>query len=162
MSYCGSTIQLANGAFLDNQVTSRGWLKKTHSVFESPFLSETIKKDVAKSFSIILSVVLSLLFSYASAQQNQSEGKGAEFYVNQGVPRRDKSLYDQPLSDYKNALDINPGFAEAYYNRGRVYYLKGDYDKSSEEIKKAQDLGYKIPPKFLVELRGILEKMGHK
>jgi tetratricopeptide (TPR) repeat protein len=48
---------------------------------------------------------------------------------------------------------MNPGYAVAYYNRGRAYYLKGEYDKSWEDIKKARDLGYKIPPKFLDDLR---------
>ena len=48
---------------------------------------------------------------------------------------------------------MNLRFAEAYYNRGRAYYLKGEYDKSLEDIKKAQGLGYQIPPKFLDDLR---------
>jgi len=45
--------------------------------------------------------------------------------------------------------------ALAYYNRGRTYYFKKDkeYDKSWNDIKKAQDLGYKVPPEFLDDLR---------
>ena len=40
-----------------------------------------------------------------------------------------------------------------YYNRGAVYYYRKQYDKSWDDIKKAQDLGYKIPAEFLDDLR---------
>jgi hypothetical protein len=33
------------------------------------------------------------------------------------------------------------------------YYYKKEYDKSWEDIKKAKDLGWRIPPEFLEELR---------
>jgi hypothetical protein len=41
----------------------------------------------------------------------------------------------------------------AYYQRSRVYYLKGEYNKSWNDIKKTQDLGFEIPPEFLEDLR---------
>jgi hypothetical protein len=41
----------------------------------------------------------------------------------------------------------------AYFNRGRSYYFKKEYDKSWDDIRKAQDLGYKIPAEFLDDLR---------
>jgi len=41
----------------------------------------------------------------------------------------------------------------AYYNRGIAHYLKKEYDKSWEDVKKAQSLGCQINPKFLDELR---------
>jgi len=43
--------------------------------------------------------------------------------------------------------------ALAYGNRGRAYYFKKEYDKSWEDIKKAQALGYQIPSEFLDDLR---------
>jgi len=60
---------------------------------------------------------------------------------------------DQAISDYTKALEVNPNYALAYYNRGRSYYYKKEYDKSWEDIKKAQDLGWKIRPEFLDDLR---------
>ena len=50
------------------------------------------------------------------------------------------------------ALEINPKFAYAYYNRGIAYYFKKEYDKSWENVKKAQELGYKIQSKFIEDL----------
>jgi hypothetical protein len=41
----------------------------------------------------------------------------------------------------------------AYYNRGRSYYYKKEYDKSWKDINKAQELGRKIPAEFLDDLR---------
>jgi hypothetical protein len=43
--------------------------------------------------------------------------------------------------------------ALAYGNRGRAYYFKKEYDKSWDDIKKVQALGYQIPPEFLDDLR---------
>jgi hypothetical protein len=40
----------------------------------------------------------------------------------------------------------------AYNNRGIDYYFKKEYDKSWENVKKAQELGFKIHAKFLEEL----------
>ena len=77
----------------------------------------------------------------------------AEAYNNRGNAYGDKGQYDQAISDYNKALEISPRFAEVYSNRGRAYYLKGEYGKCWEDIKKAQGLGYKIPPKFLDDLR---------
>jgi len=61
--------------------------------------------------------------------------------------------YDQAISDFNKALEINPKLASAYYNRARAYYFKKEYDKSWDDIKKTQDSGYKIPAELLDELR---------
>jgi tetratricopeptide (TPR) repeat protein len=64
-----------------------------------------------------------------------------------------KGQYDQAISDYTMALMINHKYDDAYYNRGRAYYFKKEYDKSWEDVKKAQDSGLKVSPKFLEDLR---------
>ena len=64
-----------------------------------------------------------------------------------------KGQYDQAISDYTMALMINHKYDDAYYNRGWAYYFKKEYDKSWEDVKKAQELGYQIPPEFLDDLR---------
>jgi tetratricopeptide (TPR) repeat protein len=60
--------------------------------------------------------------------------------------------FDEAISDFTKALEINPRLGQAYISRGLTYYLKKEYDKSWKDIKKAQDLGYKVPPKFLDDL----------
>ena len=64
-----------------------------------------------------------------------------------------KGQFDWAIADFNKALEINPKGAGAYYNRATAYYFKKEYDKSWKDIYKAQDLGYKIPSKFLENLR---------
>jgi len=74
-------------------------------------------------------------------------------YYNRGSAYARKGQYDQAISDYTKALEINPRYARAYYNRGSAYARKGQYDKAWEDVHKAQDLGHKIHPGFLKDLR---------
>jgi len=64
-----------------------------------------------------------------------------------------KGKYGRAISDYTKAIEINPRFAEAYYNRGIAYYYKKEYDKSLEDVEKAKKLGYQTSPKFIETLR---------
>jgi len=76
--------------------------------------------------------------------------------INYVMPSKEfmkKGPYDLHILELNMVIEINPRDAETYTNRGRVYYFKGEYDKSWEDFKKAQDLGYKIPPEFLDDLR---------
>ena len=77
----------------------------------------------------------------------------AKFYIDRGIAYREKGQYDQAISDYTKALEIDPKSGGAYYNRATAYYFKKEYDKSWKDIKQAQDLGHIIPPKFLEDLR---------
>ena len=62
-------------------------------------------------------------------------------------------MYDQAISDYSKALEINPKDTAAYNNRGMAYYRKGEYDKAWEDVHKAQSLGFQVRPGFLKNLR---------
>jgi tetratricopeptide (TPR) repeat protein len=64
-----------------------------------------------------------------------------------------KDQYDQAISDFNKAIELNPRHAMDYYNRGLVYYSKREFDKCWEDIKKLKGLGYQIPPDFLDNLR---------
>ncbi len=102
---------------------------------------------------VVLSVMLIFFFSYASAQQKQTESRDAKFYFNRGVANFEKGQLDQAILDFNKALEINPRYAPSYYERGYVYYLRKEYDKCWKDINKAQELGYQIPPEFLDDLR---------
>ena len=77
----------------------------------------------------------------------------ADAYYNRGSAYGRKGQYDQAIADYCKILEIDPRDAGAYFNRGVAYYFKKEYDKSWGDMKKAQDLGSKVPPKFLDDLR---------
>ena len=95
-----------------------------------------------KSFmvKVALSIILIFLFSYASAQQNQTESRDAEFYFNRGVASANKGQYDQAISDFTEVLKINPRIAPAYANRGLVSYSKGLYDQAISDFTKALEI----------------------
>jgi tetratricopeptide (TPR) repeat protein len=81
------------------------------------------------------------------------KSKESWFYHNVGSAYLQRREFEQAILFLSKSLEINPGYAEAYVSRGRSYYLRGEYDKSWEDIKKAQDLGYTIPVEFLDDLR---------
>jgi len=117
------------------------------------FLIETLKNALSKTTWIILPFVLFFVVSCASTQQQKTESKDAGFYNDRGIAFAQKGQQDQAISDYNKALEINPRHAKSYYNRGNAYYYQKEYDKSWDDIKKVQDLGYQVPPKFLDDLR---------
>ena len=54
----------------------------------------------------------------------------------------DKQNYNQAISDYDSAIQINPNFAEAYYNRGNSYKAIGDNARAQADFKRAKELGF--------------------
>jgi len=57
--------------------------------------------------------------------------------------------YDRAISQFRRVLEQNPRDARTYYERGLIYYNKGEYDKAWQDVRKAQSLGYRVPPEFL-------------
>lgn len=57
--------------------------------------------------------------------------------------------YDRAISELSRVLEKNPQNARACYERGLIYYDKGEYDKAWEDVRKAQSLGYQVPAEFL-------------
>jgi tetratricopeptide (TPR) repeat protein len=105
-----------------------------------------MKHGMAKLTWIILSIVFFLFYPHDSFQQEQGDLNDAEVYNTPGMVYRDKGQYDLALSDFTKAIKMNPSYAYAYNNRGMAYCTKQEYDKFWEDVKKAQDLGYPIPP----------------
>ncbi len=82
----------------------------------------------------------------------------AEAYNNRGVAYRDKGQYILAIDDLNRSLVINSDYALAYINRGRAHYLKGQYFNSMSDFTSAKNMGYKVPDKFLDDLREALGK----
>jgi lipoprotein NlpI len=80
----------------------------------------------------------------------------ARYY--RGIAYREEGHFDWAIEDFTKILEIDPKAASTYYHRALTYYFKKEYDKSWRDMKKAQDLGYKIPASFLDKLRKSLAK----
>ena len=98
-------------------------------------------------------LALMLLLVPSGFATAQTVLKDAEAYNHRGIAYVNKGQFDQAISDYNKALELNPMDALAYYNRGVAYYSRKDYDKAWDDVYKAQGLGFKINPGFLKDLR---------
>jgi tetratricopeptide (TPR) repeat protein len=57
------------------------------------------------------------------------------YYYQKGVTNGVDGQFDSAIEDYKKALAITPGYAQAYYNLGILEYSQGE--KTNDEKKKA-------------------------
>ena len=65
----------------------------------------------------------------------------ADDYINRANASDDAGDFKQALADYAKALDIQPGYGEAYYNRGIAYEHHGKPDAAKAEFVAAYDHG---------------------
>ena len=61
--------------------------------------------------------------------------------------------YDEAIIEFNKAIAVDPGDANAYYNRARVYFLIKEYNKAWEDVHTAKMLGYDIDLEFIEELK---------
>ena len=61
----------------------------------------------------------------------------AEAYYKRGVVYYDKNDYYKAISEFTEAIRLNPNYAEAYYKRGAAYGKKGDYDIAMSDFNDA-------------------------
>ncbi len=52
---------------------------------------------------------------------------------------------DEALVQYKEALALQPNYAEAHYNVGLLYTKNGNYDLAYEHAERAYELGHPLP-----------------
>ena len=53
---------------------------------------------------------------------------------NLGLAYERKVMLDQADSEYRQAIRINPDYAQAHYNLGRIYFLRGVNDPDSRSL----------------------------
>jgi lipoprotein NlpI/uncharacterized RDD family membrane protein YckC len=61
-------------------------------------------------------------------------------YLNLGIAYYKKGQYQQAISNYNKAIEINPRYAEAYTNRGVAYGEKDQYGKAISDFSKAIEI----------------------
>ena len=73
------------------------------------------------------------------------EGKcGAALYFDQGKADQSKGDNDSALTNFDQAILLNPNNAEAYDSRGEVYASKGDYARAMADYNEALRLDQKL------------------
>ncbi|MEP6519114.1 trypsin-like peptidase domain-containing protein [Microcoleus vaginatus] len=67
-------------------------------------------------------------------------GNARTLYVALLDPALDNGRYPNPIEPYTKAIEANPGFADAYYNRALAYLVKKDKPKAIADFQKAAEL----------------------
>ena len=121
-----------------------------------------MKRSGMRFFRVILPIILFFSFSCASTPPKQNESRDAKFYNNRGAAYGEKGQYDQAISDFNRAIEINQRYTMAYNNRGIVYRLKGRYDQAISDFNKAIGINPLDPSSSLLALlasRGVAAAM---
>ncbi len=85
-----------------------------------------MKTRIRKHVGALLFVVSFLLLSCAYTPQKQTKLGEAEAHYLLGGLYLKKSQYDQAISEFTRALEINPTYAVVYKGRGGAYLAKGE------------------------------------
>ena len=62
------------------------------------------------------------------------------YHRNRGVAHNKLGQYETAIADYTKAIQLDPGYAIAFYNRGVVLGLIGKDDLAKADFKKACEL----------------------
>lgn len=76
-------------------------------------------------------------------------------YSNRGIALWKKGQYDEAIYEFDKAIEMDPKLARAYYFRANVYYDLGRYSSAWDDVHRAEELGYKIAPRFLKILQDV-------
>lgn len=79
--------------------------------------------------------ILNLLFLTLNLTKTYSASAG--IYSNRGLAYGKKNALDRAITDYNQALAINPNYASAYGNRGNAYQKKNALDRAITDYNQA-------------------------
>ncbi|MBI3704001.1 MAG: tetratricopeptide repeat protein [Rhizobiales bacterium] len=81
----------------------------------------------------------------AAIQSGRWRGKNLDWaFINRGMVYSAKGEYDRAITDYNQAIKLNPSSSKAYNNRANAYYRKGEYARAIPDYDRA----LKIDPNF--------------
>lgn len=64
-----------------------------------------------------------------------------EAYYYRGCTKFNRSMFDAAILDFEKAIELKPGYSDAEFALGRVYFIKNDFDLSCFYYKSAQQHG---------------------
>ena len=90
---------------------------------------------------LLLTVFMSMLLIFGCA--TTQEGMDASEFNDRGIAYHQKGQYDQAISAFNKALEIDPRHAESYNNRGIARFQKGQYDRAISDFSKVLEINPK-------------------
>ena len=76
----------------------------------------------------------------ALREQTMTRANRAATYVNRGVLRMREGQYDNALSDYADAINLQPELGAAYLNEGAAHIYKKDFQAALAPLNRAIEL----------------------
>jgi tetratricopeptide (TPR) repeat protein len=62
-------------------------------------------------------------------------------YYNRGIALSEKGKIPEAITDFDEAIRLNPNYGRAYYNRALAYQKQGHSDKAKADFAEARRLG---------------------
>ena len=133
-----------------NQEDYQSEIQKTRSVTNQsqslPDSNATVV--VAKKFPVrIVGSALAVLtlgvigfYIFPTTPPPPSPSNNPSVHIEKGVAHYESKEYDQAIAEYSKAIEINPNYADAYYNRGLVYDDLKEYSQAIADYSKAIEI----------------------
>jgi len=83
---------------------------------------------------VISIIIFPTLFSCATTRQK------AAAHNSQGIIYIEEGKYDQAISEFNKAIEIDSRIAVSYFNRGLVYLGKGQFDEAISDFNKSIEI----------------------
>ena len=104
---------------------------------------------------------LSVALAFSLAGCLPSYGAEAEEHFWRGIEYRQQEMDGLAMEEFTKAIELNPEYDLAYYNRALLYYFDGDLQRSLAEYNKALELSPNNP--YWTYERGFLHaQLGHR
>ena len=79
-------------------------------------------------------------YFYDKIQASIKHGKQAYNLYEQGYNYYESKKFNQAIDSYREAIRLNPRFADAYYWLARVYFETGDYQQAIQNYRKVLEI----------------------
>ena len=96
-------------------------------------IPESLKRQIVGVFAIPIN---RLRAAIEGKDQAPAQNIAEDLY-SRGVLAENKKQYDVAIALFNKAIQLSPGYADAYLELGGVYYELGDFDKQLEMYQKA-------------------------
>jgi tetratricopeptide (TPR) repeat protein len=96
-------------------------------------INERLRRIVLKPLFLMIVFTGTLLISGCPSKQDAAHVDRANAYA-------EKGQYDQAISEYTKAIELNPMYAKAYYNRGHTYDKQDQHDEAISDFTEAIEL----------------------
>ena len=103
------------------------------------------KAEISRRVLLWSGVVVCLLFAGCLDEAAEQTDRGMALWK--------KGEYDAAIAEFDKAIELNPQYGKAYYYRANAYYDDHQYSRAWDDVHAAQELGYRIAPRFLEILR---------